>query len=70
MVELSFVLPGSQGGVQGGGQGALRVPSETGRQEEMREAKEICGEAEGAGLVVNVRVGNIEAVFICAKKIK
>ena len=47
-----FVLAGSQGGLQGCAQGALRVSAETCRQEEMREAEEICGQAERHGQVV------------------
>merc|ERR1712226_1049981 len=46
------VYTGSQGGLQGCTQGALRVSAETCRQEEMREAEEICGQAERHGQVV------------------
>ena len=53
--------------MQGGAQGALRVSSETRRQEEMREAKEICGEAEGAGLMVNGESGRLKLYLLVSR---
>ena len=50
--------------MQGGAQGALRVPAETGRQEEMREAEEICGQAEGPRLVVNGDSGRLKLYLL------